>query len=332
MDISIPYYSDQSRISNSSIGWFIKKGPKFFRDMLDGKEEGLKGKFLDKGTMIHMYLLQPDEFWDNYIVAAEFDKPTSKQQLAFADNYVNSLELEAEKKLIQAYSDAYSTKGKSDDKVLLEATKMLETMNPYIEYLTLNRDSIKTIISWSELNMLKTIKENMVAHKKANELLFNLPDTFEVHNEFHINWDFPKLYHDTTVKCKSLLDRVAFDHTNKKIILMDLKTTADVNNFSHSMSEYDYRRQLSYYWMAIHWYVLKELHIDIEDYTFESYIISVQSNNGYQVRVFKIDPNSIENRLDTIANTIEEIAWHTKNNLWDQRREYYEGDGAEEIE
>ena len=53
MDISIPYYEDMSRISNSNIGWFLKKGPRYLKDMLDGTTEGLKAKFLDKGTMIH---------------------------------------------------------------------------------------------------------------------------------------------------------------------------------------------------------------------------------------------------------------------------------------
>ena len=61
MDISIPYYEDNSRISNSALGWFIKYGPQYLRNMLDGKEEGLKGSFLEKGTMIHEYILQPDK-------------------------------------------------------------------------------------------------------------------------------------------------------------------------------------------------------------------------------------------------------------------------------
>ena len=52
MDISIPYYEDNTRISNSNIGWFLKKGPRYLKDMLDGKIEGLKASFLDKGTMI----------------------------------------------------------------------------------------------------------------------------------------------------------------------------------------------------------------------------------------------------------------------------------------
>lgn len=56
MKIEIPYYEDNTRISNSAIGWFLKKGPRYLKDMLDGKEEGISGKYLDKGTMIHMYL------------------------------------------------------------------------------------------------------------------------------------------------------------------------------------------------------------------------------------------------------------------------------------
>lgn len=27
MNIEIPYYEDNTRISNSAIGWFLKKGP-----------------------------------------------------------------------------------------------------------------------------------------------------------------------------------------------------------------------------------------------------------------------------------------------------------------
>ena len=36
MTITIPYYEDMSRVSNSYIGYF-KKSPKLFRDSLDGK-------------------------------------------------------------------------------------------------------------------------------------------------------------------------------------------------------------------------------------------------------------------------------------------------------
>ena len=85
MDISIPYYEDLTRISNSNIGWFLKKGPKYLKEMLDGKE-GLKASFLDKGTMIHEYILQPEEFWKDYIIL-DFAVPKVKQQKDLLEFY-----------------------------------------------------------------------------------------------------------------------------------------------------------------------------------------------------------------------------------------------------
>ena len=109
MDISVPYYEDKSRVSNSAIGWFIKKGPRYFRDMLDGKEEGMSFSFLEKGTMIHEYLLQPDEFWKDYAIL-DFRIPRVKQQKDLLDEYhrlfqVNPLESQDKLKL-EAYRKA----------------------------------------------------------------------------------------------------------------------------------------------------------------------------------------------------------------------------------
>lgn len=169
----------------------------------------------------------------------------------------------------------------------------------------------------------------MEDHKKANELLFKYPETFEVHNEFHINWEYPNASTLGDLPCKSLLDRVMIDHANKKIILVDIKTTVDVYNFKHSVEEFDYCRQLAYYWLAIHWYFKNELKLNIEEYEYETYIVAVQSHDGYEVRVFKFNPKTIEERLVTIDYAIKRIAWHKNNNLWDHMKEYYDEDGAE---
>ena len=101
MKITIPYYEDNTRISNSAIGWFIKYGPAYLKDMLDGKEEGINGEFLKKGTMIHEYLLQPDEFWEDYNIIGTA-RPRSKQQKDFCDYYLNSTEIEPDKQILQA--------------------------------------------------------------------------------------------------------------------------------------------------------------------------------------------------------------------------------------
>nr|DAL04509.1 MAG TPA: Exodeoxyribonuclease 8 [Caudoviricetes sp.] len=330
MDISVPYYEDLTRISNSNIGWFLKKGPRYLKEMLDGKE-GIKASFLDKGTMIHEYILQPEEFWKDYIVL-DFAVPKVKQQKDLLEFYANAKMVDPlaseDDILLMSYNSAYSN-NKSIDKRIQEARELVETYQNYIEYFR-NKDS-KKVISFADLNMLKTIKKNMEDHKKANELLFKYPETFEVHNEFHINWEYPNASTLGDLPCKSLLDRVMIDHTNKKIILVDIKTTADVYNFKHSIEEFDYCRQLAYYWLAIHWYFKNELKLNIEEYEYETYIIAVQSHDGYEVRVFKFNPKTVEERLVAIDYAIKRIAWHKDNNLWDHMKEYYDEDGAEMI-
>lgn len=330
MDTSIPYYEDLTRISNSNIGWFLKKGPRYLKEMLDGKE-GLKASFLDKGTMIHEYILQPEEFWKDYIIL-DFAVPKVKQQKDLLEFYSSARLIDPfaseDDILLMSYEAAYNNT-KSKEKKIQEAKELVETYQNYIEYFR-NKDS-KKVISFADLNMLKAIKKNMEEHKKANELLFNYPETFEVHNEFHINWEYPNASSLGDLPCKSLLDRVMIDHTNKKIILVDIKTTADVYNFKHSIEEFDYCRQLAYYWLAIHWYFKNELKLNIEEYEYETYIIAVQSHDGYEVRVFKFNPKAIEERLVTIDYAIKRIAWHKNNNLWDHMKEYYDEDGAEII-
>lgn len=323
MKIEIPYYEDNTRISNSAIGWFLKKGPRYLKDMLDGKEEVISAKYLDKGTMIHMYLLQPEEFWSNYMII-DYEKPKTAQQLAFCEAYFSSTEIVEEDKLINAYKASYSGNNMSKDAMLKKAKELQLKFAEYIEFL--DKNQTYTVISFVDLNMLKNIKKNIDSHIKANELLTNQPGV-ECHNEFHINWEAEK----QGVSCKSLLDRVKIDHANKKITLIDLKTTADVYNFKHSVEEYDYYRQIAFYILALTWY-MKDQGYDIEDYDIEAYIVAIQSNGNNEVRVFNmLNEKELLARKDLIADTLTEISYHYQTGNWDHTREYYENDGTETL-
>lgn len=325
MIIDKPYYEDNTRISNSAIGWFLKKGPRFYRDMIDGKEEGLKLPQLERGTMIHEYILQPEDFWNDYIIL-DYDVPKVKQQKDFCETYANSLELIEDDKKIAAYKSAYSN-SKSSEIVLKEATELYNRYANYIKALQSKKDNRK-VISFADLNMLKNIKNNIDNHKKAKELLEDIPGV-ESHNEFHINWELP--INDWIAPCKSLLDRCIFDHINKKITLIDLKTTSDVYNFKHSVEEFDYYRQITYYLLAISWY-MKDQGIDISDYDCEAYIIAIQTNSNNEVRVFNMfNELELDDRKDLIVKTLTELSYHYQTGNWDHTRKYYENDGIEEL-
>lgn len=186
--------------------------------------------------------------------------------------------------------------------------------------------------------MLKTIKSNIDSHKKAKELLTDIPGV-ESHNEFHINWTLPIMTNSLKMDedkiwyapCKSLLDRCIFDHVNKKIILIDLKTTSDVYNFKHSVEEFGYYRQIAYYLLAITWY-MKDQDIDISDYDCEAYIVAIQTNGSYEVRVFDMfNETELDSQKTIIINALTELSYHYRTNNWEHTLSYYEGDGTERL-
>ena len=350
MDISVPYYEDLTRISNSNIGWFLNKGPAFLHKMLTDPPPEEKNPVLERGTMIHEYLLQPEEFQKDYVVWNK-SRPFSAQQEKFCQALASSLEIEPNRAILDAYKQAYSTAGKSEDKMLSEGLKIASTLKDYIDFLKENDGRI--MITPSEYRMLEKIKQNVRSHKLAWNLLWPLGEDPKVpmvltddgpkeivkaYHEFHINWEAGYGIIDETeynpVKCKSLLDSLTLDFKNKKVTIMDLKTTAKLWHFEESINVYDYCRQLCYYTRAVEWYMENELHISSQeqlDWTFEYYIIGIDTTGSNEIRVFKINEENVESRDNIICDAMNKIAWHQQNNLWEHSREYYEGDGSESL-
>ncbi len=328
MEIKISYYDDNSRLSNSALGWFLNS-PRYYRDRLDGKIKSETTPAMENGTMTHMYLLEPTEFNKNYKIL-DFQTPTSAQQKQFCLDYVNSKAEKAILKASEAFKLNYSTTGRKEEESAAKGLEMALKLKSYIKWLRSNENGIKTM-TWAKLNALKNIKDNVRLHKKANELLFKTENSPEIisHNEFHINWEMT-VKPGTKIDCKSLIDRLIIDHENKKVTLCDIKTTMSLAEFGKSFSGYDYGRQMAFYWGAIYWYFENELKLNIHDYTHETVIIAIQNSDG-AVKVFNVPDSIIESKITQIKQIVTEIDWHNTNNQWDYTREYYEGDGVESL-
>jgi len=335
MQIDIPYYEDHTRVSNSSIGWFLKGGPSYFYKMLNGEIEGEKTQALSRGTMIHEYILQPEEFQKDYVVWDK-SRPSSAQQEKFCQELASTTEIEPNKAILSAYKEAYSTAGKSEDKMLSEGLKIASTLKDYIDFLKANDGRI--MISPWDAKMLEKIKQNIQSHKLAWRIINTRGTVYENidsnkraqwgAHEFHINWEY---YGEMPIACKSLLDGLTLDFENKKAIIYDLKTTQKLWHFEDSIEQYDYCRQLMYYTMAVKWYLKYELGENPKDWSFEWYIIGIDTTGSNEIRVFKFTEGQIHSHADVIEHTLEHIAWHQANDKWDHSREYYEGDGSEKL-
>ena len=337
MDISTPYYEDLTRISNSNIGWFLQKGPAFLHKMLTDPPPEEKNPVLERGTMIHEYLLQPEEFQKDYVIWDK-SRPSSAQQEKFCQAYASSLEIEPNKAILEAYKAVYSTKGKTEETMLSEGSKIASTLKDYIDYLKSGDQRI--MIGPYDYQMLKKIRNNFKAHKLAWKLLWpaeenmmgSIPppmSNLKHYHEFHINWNY-----EGKINCKSLLDSLTLDFKNKKATIMDLKTTAKLWHFEESIEMYDYLRQLDYYSMAVRWYLVSECGVtedEIFEWKFEYYIIGIDTTGLYEIRVFKIEQKDVSSRDETILTALDRIAWHQMNNKWEHSIEYYTGDGSETL-
>lgn len=333
----IDYYSDSSRISNSAIGWFLNKGPAYLRRMLDGKEKGLDLPQLRKGTMIHEFLLQPEQFWDDYVLFTG-EKPKSAQAQKFCENLINTVEIELSKQLSEAYRKSYSIVGKSEDKILTEALKMSVEYKDYIEAIK----SKKILISQYDLDQLMSIQHNIGAHKLARQLIRRAGDHGSVHvyHEFQINWDYyseDELNHGalTPIRCKSLLDSCTFNFDTEVCTIMDIKTTAKLWHFEDSMKEFDYCRQLCFYYEAVYWYmrnVLNLSEVEISKWNFESYIVAIDTTGNNEIRVFKLTSLQVSSRGVVIENFMHDWLWHISTGNYDHSRTYYVGDGSETLD
>jgi len=342
MDISTSYYSDFSRISNSNIGWFLNKGPAFLHKMLTDPPPEEKNPVLERGTMIHEYILQPEEFQKDYVIWDK-SRPSSAQQEKFCQALASSTEIEPNRAILDAYKQAYSTAGKSEDKMLSEGLKIASTLKDYIDFLKSNDPRI--MISHWDYQMLEKIKHNIQSHKLASKIIetpvletskpfLDEPEPGTIihaaYHEFHINWTY-YVKMAAGVNCKSLLDGLTLDFKNKKATIYDLKTTQKLWHFEDSIEMYDYLRQLCFYYQAVVWYIKYELKEDPNSWTFEFYIIGIDTTGSYDIRVFKVDNFKVWSRKDTILDAIKDIMWHQDTGKWDHSRSYYEGDGSESL-
>ena len=336
-EYEIPYYEDGSRISNSAIGWFLNKGPAYLRRMLDGKEKGLDLPQLRKGTMIHEFLLQPDKFWDDYVLF-DGEKPKSAQAQKFCENLINTVEIEPNKQLSEAYRKSYSIVGKSEDKILSEALKISVEYKDYIEAIKSN----KILISQYDLDQLMKIQNNVEEHKLAKQLLQKAGDYSNIHvyHEFQINWYYwaeDEFNHGalTPIACKSLLDSCTFNFDTKVCTITDIKTTAKLWHFEDSMKEFDYCRQLCFYKEAVYWYmknVLKLSEDEINEWKFEYYIVAIDTTGSNEIRVFKLSTYQVSSREVVIHDFMLNWFWHTITKEYDHSRAYYVGDGSETLD
>jgi len=316
--------------------------PLYFKNKVDGLVKEETASFLELGTKLHMYILEPDEFKQNYIYL-ECPKPRNKNQVDFCEMFVNSItpDINIHDLVVEIYKNIYSTKNKSEAKLKEEALKLYKSMGKYIDYLGATKD-YKEVLTWSDISYLRMAKQKAMEHVMADNMLFDkydpiYEDNIETYNEEMIYWEYPDIQiEDKPLVLRSTIDRMTIDHDKKIINLIDVKTTSVLHEFGESFDRLKYYRQLSLYWLAIeYWFADNFPDLDFKTYQKETHIAAVQTPNRFRDfpirwKIFPISETKLEEGSQSLKKALNDIKWHVINDKWEHSRNYYENTGLEE--
>lgn len=317
------YYANEA-ISNSDLG-FLKISPRQFV-MRKEREMQTKSAALELGTLIHKFTLEPDSF-----IIADVE-PVSGKMGEYIKAYFELEKggMEEDKIPELAYAHAGYKKSHSKPETILKSFKKKPENVAFYNFL--KDASGKIALSVKDKQTVEGCLMSLRGHVVSNRLLFSqAEDNVETFNEKEIYFK----QHD--VDCKSKLDRIIVNHDTKTVTIVDLKTTSKgiygectplntgtgilfrdwhTTGFMNSCLQYSYYRQLAFYMNAAM--------AEYPDYSVEAFIIAVDTRGSYDVAVYKLPSEWIEEGVNEIQCLLSEYKHYKESNNWNVKQGYEE--------
>ena len=312
------YYA-REEISNSDLGE-LKVSPRRFL-MRKQKEMQIKSAAMELGTLIHTFALEPDRF-----ILADAE-PVGGKMGEYIKAYfeLEKSGLEESKIPEMAYLHAQYKPTHSKPETVLKSFKNKPENVAFYNFL--KEADGKIAVTQKDRQIINGCLTSLRSHVVSNKLLFSEKEGVTAEAEKEIFFSM----HD--VNCKSKLDRVLIDDKNKKITVVDLKTTSKqvygectplgtdtghlirdwhVTGFMYSCLNYSYYRQLAFYIQG-----MQELY---PDYEVEGFIIAVDTQGSYDVAVYKLPEEWIAEGLEEIKCLLTEYKHYQASSNWDVKQ------------
>ena len=319
-------YYGREEISNSDLGE-LKVSPRRFL-MRKQQEMQTKSGAMQLGTLIHKFTLEPDEF-----IMADVEPVGGKM-----GEYIKAyFELEKtgtpeDKIPAMAYQMSGYKPSHSKPETILKSFKKKEENVKFYEFL--KAADGKIALNQRDKQIIEGCLTSLKGHVVSNKLLFSTPEgNAEAFNEKEL------YFNQHGVDCKSKLDRIIVDHDNKTVTIVDLKTTSSqvygecnpmpkklktgvlirdwhVTGFMYSCVQYSYYRQIAFYINAVK--------AEYPDYTVESFIVAVDTKGVYDVAVFKLPDEWIEEGNNEIKCLLSEYKHYKETNNFNVKQGYEE--------
>lgn len=313
-------YFDIKAVSNSSLNYIDPESggnPRLFRKFLDGQLDEKPSKSFEIGTLIHEELLEPGKL---DIVPDSTPGPKTQDII---DALWNRLYQDVEQdnidllELSELSNETWEAVIPADfyPKYTLQTkvNRIVREGSDYWKALYSNQG--KKIVDPATWHIVQGCIESINLHPVAKELITG--DGFGEYDEalaeteitFDVQWA-AEGENEVTVPIKAKLDRILINHRDKRITLVDLKTTSKaLGRFEETVAMYHYYRQLAWYRMC--------LQTAYPEYTVDDcYIVAVQTNKEYPSDVYKIDESYLRAGIKEYETLLDRIAFHMSRNNW----------------
>lgn len=216
------------------------------------------------------------------------------------------------------------------------------------EELGFKRPPKLTDFFWQQVGLLNS--EKPILHQSEYELALRMVETFKYHNYtkdiFNPDLDIEVIdqaiikFKINNTQCKSMLDRVHIDHTNKVIYPMDIKTGSP-KEFIDNFWNFKYYLQGGMYTMAVHSIVqTKEEFKDYKVAPFE--FIYVSRVNPNLPLIYKMTDKFVQMAIEGwtgiggremkgVLDLVSDYKWYVDNNEFNLRRDIVENNGVIDI-
>lgn len=295
--------NSQMSMLNPEQGGTPAKFKAYVMEKLGEKEETPS---LQNGKLIHKYVEDPNSF-----IVSDIEKP-SDMMSEWVEAVYNSIPLDladVDSKNEALMSIASSLKGnaykstKDEGKIWLKFQEGFE----YLRYLINTED--KYVLTSKQKQILDGVKQSLFNNSFAYKLLFT-----DAQSELPLYWSKTINFNgtDVEIKLKGLVDKLIIDEENKKVVLVDLKTTSySVSQYQETFIKYRTYRQLAHYLDGI-----MSTYPHLIDYSVEVYIVVVETYGIHECVVFNVPIKWIQHGQQEIINILNIYAYHDSNNQW----------------
>ena len=321
------FYKKKFYYSYSSLNKLIWNPQVFYQMYVLGLKEEKLEQHLLQGKLIHLLLLEPQMFNEEFMVTPGKLPTDSLRQVVdrvfrhyqeLARNGDDRTELvQFDGAILDVMRDMNYFQNLKTDQQRLDKVITPETIS-YWQFLQTKGN--KTLVDPDTVKFCQDAVEII----KTNDQVCNLIgsnitdfDNKEVINEQYMQIDLPNQVYGL----KGIIDNLVIDHDNRIIFINDIKTTSkDLKDFPESIEYYSYWLQAVIYIIMI-----GHVHQNLINAGYQVKFHFVVIDRAFQSYAFAVSEETLNKWLDRFTDCIRKAEWHYQNRSYELPYDFAQG-------